>query len=99
MASFVFPTTLNSSPSSSPYENCIDLTDFLNLSPVEDHMGSVQHKGLISTDTHDSTYDINSIYTYTLTTNKNALISPYNNIQESQLLTCDMWDISLQKSG
>jgi len=78
MASFVFPTTLNSSPSSSPYENCIDLTDFLNLSPVEDHMGSVQHKGLISTDTHDSTYDINSIYTYTLTTNKNALISPYN---------------------
>jgi hypothetical protein len=64
---------------------------------VGDHMGSVRHEGLISADTHDSTYDINSIYTYTLTTNKNALISPYNNIQESQLFTCDMWDISLQK--
>ena len=39
------------------------LTDFLNLSPLEDRMSSVQHKGLISADTHDATYDINSIYT------------------------------------
>jgi hypothetical protein len=49
------------------------LNGFLNLSPLEDHMDSVQHKGLISADTHDSTYDINSIHTYTLTTNKKCI--------------------------
>jgi len=49
------------------------LTDFLNLSQLKDHMGSVRHKGLIYAVTHDSTYDINSIYTDTLTTNKKCI--------------------------
>lgn len=49
------------------------LTDFLNLSQLEDRMGSVWHKGLISADTYDSTYDINSIYTDILKTNKKCI--------------------------